>query len=123
MHAVAAALLVFASILTLVCAVGMAVMRDAYQRLHFISPPTAIAAPLVTVAVFLDEPQLQAGFKTLVISLLLFAINAVVTHATARAVRVHERGRWEASPEEHVPIVHNAPKPRRRGRSPIEEGT
>lgn len=105
MHALAAVLLLVSSSLTLVCSVGLAVMRDPLQRLHFLSPPTAISAPLLAVVVFLDGQGVQAGLKVSLIALLLVLMNAVGSHATARAVRVHQHGHWEPAIDDHVAIV------------------
>ncbi len=105
MQALVAVLLIASSLLTLLCAVGVAVMRDPLQRLHFLSPPTAISAPLLAVAVFLDGQGMQAGLKVSLAALLLVLMNAVATHATARAVRVHQHGHWEPAIDDHVEIV------------------
>ncbi len=118
MHVVVEVLLLGASVLTLICAIGMALMRDPLQRLHFIAPPTALGAPLITLAVFLDEPQLQAGFKTAAVTFLLILINGVVTHATARAVRAHARGQWEVTPDEQVPTIRDEAKPKHGAHAP-----
>ncbi|MFY0576150.1 monovalent cation/H(+) antiporter subunit G [Cystobacter fuscus] len=102
---VVAVLLGLAVGLVLICAVGVMVMRDPLQRLHYVSPPATLCAVLITVAVVLDQPQKQAWLKTLLVTGVLCLMNAVVTHATARAVRVREQGRWQASADERIPIV------------------
>lgn len=80
--------------LTLFCSAGLLLMRNAYERLHFITPPASVGGFLLTIAVFVAEPQLVAGLKTLLISILLLFSNAVVSHATARAARIRELGGW-----------------------------
>lgn len=102
---VVAVLLGLASVLVLLCAVGVMVMKDALQRLNYMSPPATLCAVLITVAVVLDQPQKQAWFKTMLVTLVLCLMNGVVTHATARAIRVRERGRWQAAADERIPIV------------------
>lgn len=76
--------------LSLLSAVGAMVMRDAYQRLHYLAPPSSVAPFLLTVALFVGEPDRQAGFKMLLVLVLLNAVNGVVTHATARAARIRD---------------------------------
>jgi monovalent cation/proton antiporter MnhG/PhaG subunit len=93
-------LLGLACALALIGSLGMWVMRDAYQRLHYLTLPCGLSAPLVVVAVFLHDPQKQASAKVALAALVLFALNAVVTHATARAVWVREHGCW---PPENPP--------------------
>jgi monovalent cation/proton antiporter MnhG/PhaG subunit len=73
-------------------AVGLGVMRDPFQRLHFLTLPCSVSAPLLTLAILLHEPQKQAAAKVALIALVLFAMNGVVTQATARAIWVSTRG-------------------------------
>jgi monovalent cation/proton antiporter MnhG/PhaG subunit len=75
-------------------ALGVAVMRDAYQRLHYLTLPCAVSSGLLALAVLLHEPQKAATGKVFLIALVLFAMNAVVTQATARAIWVRKEGRW-----------------------------
>jgi multicomponent Na+:H+ antiporter subunit G len=76
--------------MNLLSAVGAMVMKDAYQRLHYLAPPSSLAPLLLTIALFVGEPDHQAGFKMLLVLLLVNAINGVVTHATARAARIRD---------------------------------
>ncbi len=90
-----AAILVWAAVgFALLGALGVWLMRDPYQRLHYLTLPAVFSSLFVTVAVFLHDPQKQAGGKVALTALVLFAMNAVVTHATARAAWVFEHGRW-----------------------------
>jgi monovalent cation/proton antiporter MnhG/PhaG subunit len=91
---VVAVLLGLAVLVTVFSAVGVLVMRDPYQRLHFISPPASVSAVLVVVALLVYEPQKQAALKAFVVAFVLYFMNAVVTHATARAHFVRENGTW-----------------------------
>jgi len=97
-------LLGLAVVVAILSSVGIAVMRDPYQRLHFISPPASVSALLVTVAIFLGEKQKQAGGKAALVAFLLYFMNAVITHATARAHFVREKGTWP--PKEAIEVVH-----------------
>jgi monovalent cation/proton antiporter MnhG/PhaG subunit len=78
----------------LLSSIGIVAMRDPYQRLHFISPPASLSALCVTLAILLGEKQKQAGAKAALVAFLLYFMNAVVTHATARAHFVREKGIW-----------------------------
>jgi multicomponent Na+:H+ antiporter subunit G len=75
-------------------ALGVWLMRDPYQRMHYLTLPAVFSSLFTVVAVFLHEKQKQSGGKVLLAALVLFAMNAVVTHATARAAWVFEHGRW-----------------------------
>lgn len=90
--------------LAVVCSFGMAMMRDAFQRLHFSASVVSISSPLIVIAVFLEESQAQARLKVLLIALLLFCLNAVLTHATAKAIRVRKTGHWQVQRRERIPL-------------------
>jgi monovalent cation/proton antiporter MnhG/PhaG subunit len=96
-------LLAVAVLVTVFSAVGVAVMRDPYQKLHFIAPPASVAILFVVAALFIGEKQKQAAGKAVLIAFLLYLINAVITHATARAHYVRQKGAWP--PEEPLEVV------------------
>jgi monovalent cation/proton antiporter MnhG/PhaG subunit len=96
-------LLGVAVLVTVFSAVGVAVMRDPYQKLHFIAPPASIAAICVVAALFIGEKQKQAAGKAVLVAFLLYFMNAVITHATARAHYVREKEVWP--PKEPLEVV------------------
>ncbi len=98
-HATAAVLCAAAVLLTLACALGVAVMRDPWQRLHYIAPPSTLGCALLAAAVALDAGGL-AAVKPLLTMLLLTALNGVVGHALARAAWVRAHGGWPPRREE-----------------------
>ena len=71
-------------------------MKDLYERLHYLFPPATITIICFTAAVIVDKRFSQAGIKALLIMLVLLAMNSVLTHATARAARIRQFGRWVA---------------------------
>ncbi len=90
--------------LAVICSFGMAIMRDAFQRMHFAASVVSFSSVLITVAVFLEESQAQARLKVVLIALLLFCLNAVLTHATARAARLRAfREGWSTAAEARLP--------------------
>ncbi len=102
---IVALLLGGAVLIAVLSSVGVLVMKDVYQRLHYIGPPTTLGSILITVAVFLDEEQKLAGLKMLLTTGVLIAINGVITHATARAERIRALGRMRVEPDERIPLV------------------
>lgn len=80
-HAAAVALLAVAVLLTLACGVGVAVMRDAWQKLHFGTPPATVSAFLVAAAIALETCQLSASLEALLLALVLTAINGVLSQS------------------------------------------
>jgi monovalent cation/proton antiporter MnhG/PhaG subunit len=75
--------------------IGMWRMREPMQALHYLSLPASASATFLVIAVFLEEGSSQISWKTLLIALVLLAINSVGAHATARAFRARELGHWE----------------------------
>ena len=80
--------------------VGLAVHRSVYDRLHYAAAATTIGPGCIALAVALRETVSpsghvalnSAGLETLAAALVLFLLNPVLTHATARAARLQERG-------------------------------
>jgi monovalent cation/proton antiporter MnhG/PhaG subunit len=97
------ALLAIAVVVTVLSAVGLAVMRDPYQKLHFIAPPASLSVLCIVVALFIGEKDKLAAGKAVLIAFLLYFMNAVITHATARAHYVREKGAWP--PKEKLEVV------------------
>jgi multicomponent Na+:H+ antiporter subunit G len=97
-----AALLVVGVGVTLACCVGVLVMRDAYDRLHYTAPATTIAPLAIAAAIVLEESFSAAGIKAVLVALALLITNPVLTHATARAARIRELGEWTVQEGEQV---------------------
>lgn len=87
-----------------VCAVlscfAVLIMKDLYERLHYLAPPATVSIICFTAAVIADKHLSQNGIKAVLIMLVLLLMNAVLTHATARAARVRQFGRWVADATE-----------------------
>ena len=96
------ALLVIGVGVTLASCVGVLVMRDAYDRLHFTAPATTIAPLAIAAAIVLEERFSAAGIKALLVALALLVTNPVLTHATARAARIRQFGEWTVQEGEQV---------------------
>ena len=91
--------------LTFCCSIGVLVMRDPLQRLHFIAPPASLSAFLVVLAVLAQEHSWASASKVLLVALLLAVVNGVATHATARAALVHMAEEHPERISRRVPIV------------------
>ena len=84
----------------LLSCLGVLVMRDALDRLHFTAPAGTIAPVVVAVAVLVEEPLSSAGIKAVLVAVLIVVTTPVLSHATARAARIREHGRWRMLPRE-----------------------
>jgi monovalent cation/proton antiporter MnhG/PhaG subunit len=71
----------------LLCCVGLVVMRNVYDRLHYAMAATTVPPVFIAAAVIVEEGWTQPGINALVVALTLFLINPVLAHATARAAR------------------------------------
>ena len=96
MHPVITGILVgLALALCLVCSLGMLISRDPLQRLQFTTPIASVAFVLIAAAVWVSDSQWQARTKAALIAFLMIGSNAVVSHATARAIHIRETGGFE----------------------------
>ena len=105
-HALIASVLVgIAAALAFVCAVGVAIVTNPLERLHFSATVTSFSAILIAAAVWLDDPAWQSRLKVLLIVIVLFAMNSILSHSTARAIRIREAKHFEPRPQDHIPLI------------------
>lgn len=91
MSALAGGLTAFGLLLAGVSAAGLLVMRDPYDRLHFVSLATSVAAPLVVLALCLGAGSVAEVLKLVLIGGLMTVSAPVATTMTARARWASER--------------------------------
>jgi multisubunit Na+/H+ antiporter MnhG subunit len=84
----------------LISCIGIVVMRTAMDRLHFTAPAGTIAPVAFAAAVLVEEPLSSAGVKAVLVALLIGITTPALSHATARAARIREHGRWKVLPHE-----------------------
>ena len=87
-------LLALAVLVVLGSAVGILVMRDAYQKLHYVTPIAVVAPVLVGLAVLVHSGFTENSVMTWLAVALLLAGGPVLTHATIRAARIRAEGDW-----------------------------
>lgn len=84
----------------LLCCLGLVLMRNVFDRLHYAMASTTVPPFLIAAAVVVEEDWTQPGINALLIAVALFLINPVLANATARAARARHFGQVEARPEE-----------------------
>jgi multicomponent Na+:H+ antiporter subunit G len=94
------ALLVAGVGVQVICLLGLLVARDVFDRLHLVAPASVFGAALVCASIVVSEIFSQAGIKAIIVGSLLLLSGPVLTHATARAVRLRETGNLLALPSE-----------------------
>ena len=86
----------------LACALALFVVKDSFDRLHFLGPAATLGPLLVVGALVVENALSTNGVKAILAGGLLLLTGPIVTHATARAARVRQFGHWEPLPFEEV---------------------
>src|ERR1051325_7208033 len=86
----------------LICCLGIVVMKDFFERLHYMATVSTVATVALLAAVVIEQGWCQAAIKMSLIVVVLFLMNAVLTHATARAARVRSSGHWQPAEGEKI---------------------
>ena len=85
----------------LACCIGLVVVRSAIDRLHYAGAATVVGPALVAVAVCVEEGLFtSSGLNAIAVALLLALLGGALGIATARAIRLRERGTLESTPAE-----------------------
>lgn len=84
-------------LVTWLSCIALMVMKDTYQRLNYSSALAAVSVPLVTLAIWLRSTDPQMRIKVVLINVILFFTNAVLTHATGRAYYIRSNSKEEGS--------------------------
>jgi multicomponent Na+:H+ antiporter subunit G len=87
-------LLALAVLTVTAAALGVAVMPNAYARLHYVTPAAIVAPVLVTLAIFVSEGLDENTGETIVALVFMIAAAPFLSHATVRAMRVRDQGDW-----------------------------
>jgi len=96
-------LLVLAVLIVLGASVGLLVMRDAYQKLHFVTPAALVAPALVALAILVQVGVYENTGETFLALLLMIIAGPFLSHATIRAIRVREKGDWRLEQSGQAP--------------------
>ncbi len=96
---VAIILLIAGGSLELIAVLGMCVMRDAYDRLHYVGL-ASFGAFLMCMAVLIRESFSLIGDKALLVGAVLLLTGPVLVHTTVRSLLIRELGDWRAKARE-----------------------
>ena len=86
----------------LLCCLGLLVMRDTFDRLHYLSAASTVGPVLLAAAVIVQESLSTAGLSALVIAVVMVIVGPVLTHVVGRTARVRTHERWIVLPQERV---------------------
>jgi len=85
-------LLGLAVAVVLASAAGVLLMRDAYQKVHYVTPISVVAPVLVGLAILVQSGwTISSGQAWLVVALMLISAP-FLAHATIRAIWIREDG-------------------------------
>ncbi len=101
-------LLGLAVLVVLSCALGILVMKDPYQKLHFVSPAALLAPILVALAVLAVKGYYENTTETWLALLFMVMTGPFLTHATIRAARVRQSGDWRPGRARDIPPEEEA---------------
>ncbi len=88
-----------------ITSIGLVISDDVYDQIHFLAPGTLAGSLAIPAAVLLHEGLSQAGAKAILIGVLLFISNPVLSHATGRAARIRRKNQLALEPEESIPAA------------------
>jgi multicomponent Na+:H+ antiporter subunit G len=91
-------LLALAVAIVLASSVGLLVMRDVYQKIHYLTPAGLVAPIVVGVAVLVQSGLTLDTAETWLALLFLLISGPFLTHATIRAARIRQTGDWRPPP-------------------------
>jgi multisubunit Na+/H+ antiporter MnhG subunit len=95
------ALMVLAAASVLLSCAGLVAARTSWDKLHYTGPATVIAPVCLAGAVLVQEPLSSAGVKAVLVAIVMILTGPVVLHATARAARIRDHGRFVILSREH----------------------
>jgi multisubunit Na+/H+ antiporter MnhG subunit len=98
-HVVATVLLIGGAALEVLAVIGVAVMRDVYDRLHYVGL-AGFGALLIGIAILVRESWSLIGDKALATGALLVLLSPVLVHTTVRSFRTRELGDWREGIED-----------------------
>jgi monovalent cation/proton antiporter MnhG/PhaG subunit len=95
----AAVLLIAGGLLELLAVLGICVMRDAYDRLHY--PGLAgFGAFLICLAVLVRESFSLIGDKALLVGVIIVLTSPILSQTTVRSLLIRELGDWRSKARE-----------------------
>ena len=97
-----AGLLALAVLFCWIGAAGIVIARGALAKLHFTSLAGSLAIPATCLALAVRHGFHHVTVKAVLLAVFSIFTNAVLTHATGRAIRVSHRGDWRSGPGEEV---------------------
>ena len=100
-HIAVTVLLIAGVTLQLFAVLGMVVMRNVFDRLHYVGL-AGYGALLIGISILVRESWSLIGNKALATGAVLVFVGPVLVHTTARSLLTRERGDWREAIEREV---------------------
>ncbi len=94
-----------AAAIVVISSAGVLVMRDTYDKLHFVSPVALVSPVLVTAAVWLHAGNTATTLEAMLALLFIVIAGPFLSHATLRAARIRQAGDWRTGKTGQVPAA------------------
>ena len=98
---VAVILLIAGGLLELIAVLGLCVMRDVYDRLHYVGM-AGFGALFISVAIAVRESFSLIGDKALLVGVVLVLAGPVLVQSTVRSLLIREVGDWRKRARERA---------------------
>jgi monovalent cation/proton antiporter MnhG/PhaG subunit len=92
-HTIATVLLVLGVTLEMFAVLGVLVMRDVFDRLHYVGL-AGYGALSIGIAILVRESFSLIGDKAVATGIVVLLIGPVLVHTTARSMRTRDTGDW-----------------------------
>lgn len=99
-HVVSVVLLGAGVAIEVLAVLGVTVMRDVFDRLHYVGL-AGFGALLVGASILVQEGLSLIGDKAIAIGMVIVVLSPVMVHTTARSLRTREYGDWREGIERH----------------------
>lgn len=96
---VAVVLLIAGGLLELIAVLGICVMRDAYDRMHYVGV-AGFGGFVIALAVLVRESFSLIGDKALLVGVVLVLAGPILVQTTVRSLLIRELGDWKAKARE-----------------------
>lgn len=83
--------------------IGILVMRDAYQKLHYVTPAALVTPVLVGLAVLVRSGWSLSSLQTGLTLAILIVVAPFLSHATMRVARIRDAGDWKSGVRDTEP--------------------
>ena len=92
---VIATLLAIAALMTAASVTGLFRTRDAFARLHYMTPLSTLATFAVALALVIEQPSAAVIVKVTTVFVMTALSSPVTQHKIARAIWVRRQGGWK----------------------------